>query len=168
MNIQAKRTCGALLILTTAMLTACATVRNSVVAPDVSLRSVQLTDLSFGKQTFVLGFAASNSNPFPLPVKSVSYGVVLDGHTFASGASQNTFSIPASGDGEFYISVELNLLRTAPHLLSVVRDGKSRSIPYEVEGSLGIDIPYTRPISFKSDGSVRLQSGALKFSANPP
>jgi LEA14-like dessication related protein len=149
------------LLLSAGMLSACATVANSVQSPDVSLSNIELTTFSLGKQTFLLGFDVSNSNPFPLPVKSVKYGIVLDGQTFASGTTLGSFSIPASGNGEFFISVDLNLMKTAPRLLSVVRNGAKRDIPYQVEGELGIDIPLIRSVSFKSDGAIRLRPGAF-------
>lgn len=161
MDNRVTRALYSLLLLAAAMLSACATVTNSVSSPDVSLRNIQMTDFSFGGQTFLLHFDVSNPNPFPLPVKSVKYGVSLDGLTFASGTTEGSFSIPASGDGDFSISVDLDLLQTAPKLLSVVRDGAMHDIPYAVEGELGIDIPFTKPVSFKSDGSIRLRSGAF-------
>ena len=152
--------CG-MLLLASAMLSACATVANSVSSPDVSLRTIQMTDFSFGGQTFLLQFDVYNPNPFPLPVKSVKYGVSLDGHTFASGATEGSFSVPAAGDGDFSISVELDLLQTAPKLLSIVRDGAIHDIPYEIDGELGIDIPFTSPVSFNNKGSIRLRSSAF-------
>jgi LEA14-like dessication related protein len=143
------------------MLSACASVESLVSSPTVSLRGMRMTEFSFTGQTFVLDFDVSNPNPFPLPVNSVAYGVVLDGHTFASGNTHGSFSVPAGGDGEFAISVDLNLLRTAPKLLSIVRDGARRDIPYEIEGELGVDIPYTPPVSFSSNGEIRLTSSAF-------
>jgi LEA14-like dessication related protein len=143
------------------MLSACASVESVVSSPTVNLRGMQMTEFSFTGQTFVLDFDVSNPNPFPLPVNSVTYGVALDGHTFASGNTQGSFSVPAGGDSEFAISVDLNLLQTAPKLLSIVRDGARRDIPYEIEGELGVDIPYTTPVSFSSSGEIRLTSNAF-------
>jgi LEA14-like dessication related protein len=85
----------------------------------------------------------------------VSYGVQLDNHRFASGRTQGGFTVPASGDGQFAISVELNLLKTAPQLLYVVRDGVRRDIAYELKGQLGVDIPLVKPVNFESNGAIR-------------
>ena len=150
-----------LLLASLSALSACASVASIVTPPEVSLRGVQMTDFSFSSQTFLLDFDVTNPNPYALPVKFVKYGIELDGHTFASGNTQGEFSIPASGDGEFSISVELNLLQSAPRLLSIVREGARHEIPYAIEGELGIDIPYAPPVSFKSDGQIRLQAGAF-------
>ncbi len=161
MNMRTARHWQRLLLVIVCMLSACASVDSLVSSPTVSLRGMQMTEFSFSSQTFMLDFDVSNPNPFPLPVNSVTYGVVLDGHTFASGNTQGSFSVPAGGDSEFAISVNLNLLQTAPKLLSIVRDGARRDIPYEIEGELGVDIPYTPPVSFSSNGEIRLTSNAF-------
>ena len=129
---------------------------NLISKPEVELRNVQVIGLGFKGQTFLLSFDISNPNPFPLPVRHVSYGLKLDGLRFASGETPSEISVPARGKTEFAISVELDLLTTAPRLLSIVRDGVSREIPYELEGELGIDIPLTPPVSFGTDGSIRI------------
>ena len=143
------------LILATSLLSACASTGDLVSAPDVSLRNVQLTDVELSRQTFILSFDVTNPNPFPLPISAVSYGVELDSQRFASGRTQGGFTVPASGDGEFAISVELNLLKTAPQLLYIVRDGEKRDITYELKGQLGIDIPLVKPVDFESSGAIR-------------
>lgn len=141
------------------MLGACASLPDNLISkPEVQLRDVQVVGLGFRNQTFLLSFDISNPNPFPLPMTQVSYGVRLDGYRFASGETICDISVPASGEAEFAISVELDLLTTAPQLLSVVRDGARTEIPYELEGKLGVNIPFTPPVSFRTDGTLRLSS----------
>lgn len=139
-------------------LAACASLENVVSAPNVSLRNVHVENISLAGQTFVLAFDVTNPNPFPLPIKSINYGVELNGHRFASGEALSAFTVAAGGDGEFAISVDVNLLQTAPELLFVVRDAATRDIPYELEGRLGIDIPYAKPVKFENSGLIRLQA----------
>ncbi len=143
------------LLLATTLLSACASTGDLVSAPDVSLRNVQMTKVELSRQTFLLSFDVTNPNPFPLPISTVSYGVELDSQRFASGRTQGGFTVPASGDGEFAISVELNLLKTAPQLLYIVRDGEKRDIAYELKGQLGLDIPLVKPVDFESSGAIR-------------
>ena len=153
LNLNVSRHAG--LLLATTLLSACASTGELVSAPDVSLRNVQLTDLGLSGQTFLLSFDVSNPNPFPLPISTVSYGVELDSQRFASGRTQGGFTVPASGDGEFAISVELNLLKTAPQLLYIVRDGEKRDVAYKLKGELGVDIPLVKPMNFESSGAIR-------------
>ena len=156
---SAIRSSGILLLC--GFLASCAATGSLVSAPDVRLTDVEVTSLDFSGQTFRLGFDVSNPNPFPLPVTSVRYGVALDGQQFAAGESSGSFVVPANGDGEFAISVELDLLTTAPRLLSIVRDGVREDIPYELDGELGIDIPLTPPVTYRSVGAIRFDSGGF-------
>lgn len=151
-----KRLTAATLLLALGIVSGCASSGPLIEAPNVTLRNVQVTDLAFSGQTFQLGFDVTNPNAFPLPVSSVTYAVVLDGHHFAGGSTAGRFTVPASGDAGFEISVELDLLRTAPQLLYIVRDSIRRDIPYELKGQLGIDIPLTNPLRFSSSGEIRL------------
>lgn len=147
------------LIITVTLLTACASVAPLISVPGVSLRNVQVQELDFSAQTFLLGFDVTNPNPFPLPISAVSYGVKLDGHHFAGGSTQSAITVAARGDAEFSISVELDLLHTSPRLLYIIRDGVMRDIPYELQGELGIDIPFAKPIAFETSGEIRLYAG---------
>lgn len=135
---------------------ACAGMQRAISMPGVSLRNVEVADVNFSSQTFLLTFDVTNPNAFPLPVNYVSYGVTLDNKKFASGRTVASFTVPAQSDTEFAISVELDLFRTAPQLLFIVRDGTMRDLPYELSGKLGIDIPFVEPVSFKSSGEIRL------------
>lgn len=143
------------------VLSACASLPENLISkPKVELRDVRIVGLDFKSQTFLLSLDIHNPNPFPLPINHVSYGVRLDGHRFASGQTPSEFSVPASGDEQIDISVELDLLTTAPKLLSIVRDGARTEVPYDLEGQLGIDIPLTPPVAYRTSGAIRLNSGS--------
>ena len=148
------------ILLVTLQLSACASTGELIDTPEVRLRNVQIEEMGFSAQTFLLGFDVSNPNPFPLPISTVSYSVELDGYRFATGNTQASFTVPADGDGEFAISVQLNLLNSAPQLLYIVQDGRKRDVPYVLEGKLGIDIPLVEPIAFETAGAIRLLSRA--------
>lgn len=139
----------------------CASTGVMVEKPSVSLSNVEVTDIDLDGQTFVLDFDVANPNPFPLPIRSIAYGVELEGLRLASGETQGAFTVPAGGNESFAITVNVNLMRTAPQLLFIVRDGIYRDIPYALEGRFAIDIPFTNPVSFRNEGSIRLNAGAL-------
>lgn len=150
------------IILASAGLGACASLPDDVIGkPEVKLRDVQVMGLGFNNQTFLLSFDISNPNPFPLPVNHVSYGVRLDGQRFATGQAASDISVPAGGESQFAISVELDLLSTAPRLLSIVRSATRQDIPYQLEGQLGIDIPMTPPVTYRTEGAILLNTGGF-------
>ena len=139
----------------------CASTGITVAKPDVNLSNVEVTDIGLDSQTFVLDFDVINPNPFPLPIRSISYGVELDGFRFASGETQGEFTVPANSDSHFAITVDVDLMRTAPQLMFIVRDGVHRDIPYALEGRFAIDVPFADPVSFRNAGSIRLNAGEL-------
>jgi LEA14-like dessication related protein len=138
------------------LLAGCASTGSFVDSPHVTLRDVNVTALEFNSQTFLLNFDVINPNPFPLPISAISYGVELDGYRFASGETKGDFTVPASSDGGFAISVDLDLMRSAPQLLFIVRDSVNREIPYALKGTFDVDIPFIAPVSFKTEGTIRL------------
>ena len=141
---------------------ACQTMpENLIEKPEVSLRGVDVVGLGFNAQTFLLTFDISNPNAFALPVNHITYSVKLDGQRFAAGQTPGEIRVPAAGTSQFAISVELDLLNTAPTLLSIVREGVRRDVPYELKGELGIDIPFTPPVTYRSEGAIRLNSRGL-------
>jgi len=134
------------------------TLENAVSAPRVELQDVRVMGLGFNGQTFLLSFRVFNPNPVRLPIRDVSYAIRLDGHRFATGSTEGDISVPARGSAEFGISVDVDLISTAPRLLSIVREGVRRDVPYELEGELGLDIPLTAPVRYRTSGALRLHA----------
>lgn len=156
-----KRLASPGVALCACLLAGCASTGALVESPQVSLRNVEVKDADLKSQTFVLGFDVINPNPFPLPIESIAYGVELDGYRFASGETQGSFTVPASSDGSFAISVDLNLMRTAPALFFIVREGVYREIPYELDGEFALDIPFAAPVAFSTKGQIKLHASAI-------
>ena len=145
------------MVLLAFCLSGCASVPESLVSsPSVSLRNVQVVGLGFSGQTFLMSFDVANPNAFPLPIRNVDYAVKLDGQRFASGETASEFTVPANGSTSFAISVDLNLLRTAPQLLSIARDSSQREIKYELDGRFAIDTPFAPAVSYHDTGRIRL------------
>jgi LEA14-like dessication related protein len=157
--MKRKMTIRLLAALLTSSLTACASLPKSMISsPQVYLRDVQLVGMDFKHQTFLLSFDVSNPNAFALPVRNVGYGVKLDGQLFASGETTSNFTVPANGDASFAISVDVNLLSTAPQLLTIVRNGTQRDIRYDLEGRFGVDLPLAPTLKYVDSGVIRVSS----------
>jgi len=145
-------------ILLSVGIAGCAGTGVSIEKPTVRLSRVAVNQLSFSGQSFLLSFDINNPNPFPLPIRSVRYHVQLANQTFASGETPGDFSIPASGAGNFDISVELDILKSASSLTGVLRGGMQRPVPYELNGSLAVDIPFVKPVPFSTSGVITIAS----------
>lgn len=147
------------LLLLAGFLGGCATVSERLLSsPSVELSDVQVLGLGFKSQTFLLSFDVTNPNSFSLPVSHVNYGVKLDGQRFASGETAGNFTVPAGGSEQFAIRVEVDLLRTAPQLLSIFRAGTRQDIPYQLEGRFSVDVPLVPSIQYSHNGSIRLDA----------
>lgn len=151
---------GGIMAAAIVVLAGCASVPETLVEqPYVSLNRLEVQRLDLDSQTVLLGFDVTNPNPFPLPVRALSYGVKLDGYRFASGETRGDFTVPAQSDSAFAISVELDLLKTAPRLIHIVKDGAHRDIPYDLEGEFDVDVPFAPPVPFETSGTIRLFAG---------
>ena len=149
------------IILTASVyLSACAGSGFILDSPTVELTSVELTSASFRRQTFRLNFDVSNPNPFPLPVKAVEYRVTFDRQKFAGGETQGSFTVPARGDDSFAISVDLDVLKSATQLTSLLSGDFLENVAYELKGHLAVDIPLMKPIPFSSSGIVNMTQTA--------
>jgi LEA14-like dessication related protein len=133
-------------------------IENVLKTPGVELSSVEVVGLGFNSQTFLLAFDVSNPNPFALPIEAVRYGISLDGQRFASGSTDSAFTVPAGGAAQFAISVELDLLKTAPSLLSIVRQSIREDVGYQLDGEFTVGIPLAPPVAFSNRGAIRLHS----------
>ncbi len=147
-----------LVVCVGALMAGCATTDNLFGRPEVSLTDVEVREIDLKGQTFVLSFDVSNPNPFPLAISGIAYGVELDGQRFASGETHCDIKVPADSRESFEISVDLNLLQTAPQLLFVVRDGVRKEIPYELVGKFVVDIPASPRVQFENAGNIQLQA----------
>ena len=136
----------------------CASGGSLVQSPQVELTSVEVSEINFTNQTFLLGFNVNNPNAFPIPVRGVSYRVRLNNEHFAGGDTQSNFTVPAGGDGNFVISVDLDLLKSGAQLASILRSGVHERVDYEVFGDLDVDIPFAPTLRFSNNGTIRVQS----------
>lgn len=142
------------LLLPLFVLSGCATTEQMISSPSVQLTSVELSEASFGSQTFVLGFDVHNPNAFPLPVKSVKYRILFDDENFARGETPGSFTIPARSDGRFQLTVDVDFLGSAAQITSLLGGGVPDHVDYELQGSLAVDIPLVRPLAFTNSGVI--------------
>jgi hypothetical protein len=54
--------------------------------------------------------------------------------------------------------VDLDLLQTAPKLLTIVRQSVREDVAYELDGELALDLPLAPPVAFRNSGNIRLSS----------
>ncbi|MBL4606955.1 MAG: LEA type 2 family protein [Pseudomonadales bacterium] len=134
----------------------CSTVLQEVIkAPEVSVGKFKLVKAGFINQTFSIQLNVNNPNKIPLPIKTFDYTVSLAGDEFAKGRIPKAFSIPAGGTESIDIIIKLNLLRSSSHLVNVIKSG-TKAINYELNGNIGIDLPFMAAVPVKKVGQIKL------------
>jgi LEA14-like dessication related protein len=120
-------------------------------APAISLTSVQLTDVQIDQQQFNVQLHVQNPNDRPLPIKSVSCTLEIEGVEVGQGKSTGPFTVPANGDSDVEMLVTTNLANSVPNLL--LRVVQRKQLPeYHLSGWVNPDIALLPPIPFsKSD-----------------
>lgn len=146
-------------MLLLAMLAGCAGFGRPLAEPELTLAGVRLLDVGVAYQRFGLVFDVRNPNSVALPVKRINYTVELSGAQFASGATSQSFSIPAHGATRFEIDVSTDLANSARHALAVLHS--RNQLDYALAGSLEVNLPFARDIPFAREGVVSLQN--LRF-----
>ena len=139
------------------LVTACATITQGIQTPAISLESVRLTDANLTRQTFMLGFTVDNPNSIPIPISSIGYALNFAGQTFATGATAESFTLPANGQGNFKARVETNLVDSARSLSQMILVGGQRELEYDLSGDVNVDLPFVRSLPFRQSGVVSLQ-----------
>ena len=147
-------------LVVTACLAACAGTGSIIDSPTVELTGCELTSASLKRQTFLLRFHVANPNPFPLPVKAVEYRIMFDQQEFAGGETRGSFTIPAAGEESFAISVDLDVLKSATHLKSLLRGDFRENVSYELQGRFAVDIPFVNAVAFSAAGIVNMTQTA--------
>lgn len=120
-------------------------------APAISLTAVELTDVQLDQQQFTVHLHLQNPNDRPLPIKSVTCTLEVEGVEVGQGKSAGPFTVPANGDSDVELLVTTNFATSVPNLL--LRVVQRKQLPeYHLSGWVNPDYALLPPIPFsKSD-----------------
>ena len=128
-------------------------------APAITPLSVELTDVQVNEQNFKVRLDVQNPNDRPLPIKSATCTLEIQGVNVGKGESAAPFTVPAHGDIEVDLLVTTNLLVSVPDLFQrlfqrVLQQG---TLPdYHFSGWINPDIALVPPIPFSKSGQITL------------
>ena len=97
------------LFITYLALSACSTFGSKPESPVVTLAGLQIVKADFFEQRFALDLRLQNPNDFVLPIRGMSYDLVLNGTSFASGVSASKVDVPALGEAVVKVESVTNL-----------------------------------------------------------
>jgi LEA14-like dessication related protein len=125
--------------------------------PTVRVVAIQLRGGNLLQQDFVVKLNVQNPNGRSLPVRELNFSLKIEGTDFASGSSEQAFSVPARGDADFDMNVSANL-GFAVLKLADKRAHQADTLAYDLSGQARLDLPFTRQITFHQGGSLPLSS----------
>jgi LEA14-like dessication related protein len=125
-------------------------------APAITPETVTLTDVRLDQQQFDVRLHVDNPNDRPLPIKSVSCTLEVEGVEVGKGESAAPFVIPALGSNDFDLHVTTNLAVSVPNLLRRVLQ-RGQLPEYHFSGWVNPDEALLPPIPFSKSGQIQAE-----------
>ena len=133
----------------------CALVRPHIEPPTVRVVAIELRGGNLKQQNFVVKLNVQNPNDRALPVRELSFALKVEGVDFASGLSDEAFSVPAFGDADFQMDISANLA-FAVLTLADKRKHHAEGLAYELTGKARLSAPFMKRVAFHQNGSLPL------------
>jgi LEA14-like dessication related protein len=151
-----------------AALASCSTMGPDLVAPQLSLLGIQIMSADMFAQQFTVRVKVENPNDLEVAVSGLEYEIFLMGDSFAEGAADSSFVLPAKGEAEFDMIVKTNFVSSLGRLVSRTGGGKLENVPYQVTGKLMLEKGVMRTIPFSHAGTVDFTKAKEKMKAIEP
>ncbi len=128
--------------------------------PSVSLISLTPKKVSRGELAFDVGLLVKNPNALPLPIKTVSSELALNGIYFLSTSGTSKKAIPANASGKMTLSTTVGLDKVK----SLAKTLRGRDIQYDLSGDVGVGVlGQTVDFPFHQGGKVNAAQLAKKL-----
>jgi len=122
--------------LVSALISGCASLTQSWIAPEVALAGLRIKELSFMRQVFIVSLSVKNPNDRTLPIKALTYRITLEGNELAQGSSQLDRQIPPLGTALADVEVVGSLLGITQQLPALAL--KDRPLDWTVSGTASL------------------------------
>jgi LEA14-like dessication related protein len=106
--------------------------------PRVSVRRVDITNVSFTGVSANVVFAVDNPNIIGIDLARLAYQLTVDGHAFVQGAGDHTLHVPANGTGELQLPISVRFVELAQSLAALFT---KKQVPYTIATQLGFGTP---------------------------
>ncbi len=129
-------------------------------APHLTVVAVEIQDIHRDEQHFKVHLRVQNPNALVLPIKSIDYTLQLEGDEFGRGTATEAFTVPASGETEFDMTVSTHLAMTLFKLLPHLKDN-SQPINYRVTGTIRTGLAFMTTVPFDEHGQFSIGKHSL-------
>jgi LEA14-like dessication related protein len=142
-----------LLAIGSAILAGCASMLPQLQPPGLSVTAVAFAGGNLQQQQIHLTLHATNPNARAIAVRGIDLTLELEGQSFASGATDAAFTLPASGETDFGLTVNANINNA---LLALAGGFGHNTVDYRLYGQVHLSGGIVRTIPFDQKGRVRL------------
>lgn len=137
------------------LFSSCAGIGQSLIQPPgLEITNVRVSNLSLTNQNLVFTLGLDNPNPFPIPLKGLSYKLDLNGVEFANGFNESDISIPAGGGSVLDLNIEGDLINFVRDFGGVKQGG----LDYNLSGDIAL---LSSSLRFPYSQEGRLTLGSL-------
>ena len=144
-----------MIILTISLFSACSTLGSKPEAPTVTLAGLKIVSADFFEQRFALDLRLQNPNDFTLPIRGMSYDLVLNGNSFASGVSADKVDVPALGETVVRVESVTNLF-SLYRQLQQLGESSEKGVEYQLKGNISL-VNRALKLPFNKQGEISLQ-----------
>lgn len=121
--------------------------------PDVQLVNVELVYARLLEQEFLLEFRVKNPNSRSLPIRGLTYNVLLNDIPLGHGQSNQWINVPAGGERRFTLRAHTNLWRHARQVVAILKK-PDQPIRYALEGELKTGLMFNKNVKVRRQGSI--------------
>ncbi|HVL01972.1 MAG TPA: LEA type 2 family protein [Dongiaceae bacterium] len=131
-------------------------------APEVRVANVAMGRFDLSGLELLVDLHLRNPNDIDLPITGLEYNFILQGVKVAEGRQAKSQTLPALGETDMRLGLNVNLLSSAAQLVPMLLNPQAlpKSLDYKVDGSVKLDWWYMPKIAFNRAGSVPL-AGSL-------
>jgi LEA14-like dessication related protein len=139
-----------LVILSIALLSACAGLGGLSQKPEVSVAGLKLVQVGVFEQRFILKLRVQNPNDVELRINGLSVEVELNGQPFITGLSDKGVTVPRFGEAVLEVMATSTLGSALKQLRELQKGGRER-IDYRIVGRLNLSGIGTVPFERRGD-----------------
>ena len=142
------------LLLAALAMNGCATMRDgaAIQEPIVTLAGLRVRDVQLFEQRYTVVLRVQNPNPVELPIRGMSYQMLLNKVELGRGASPQSVVIPPYGESLVEVDLTSNAFSLAQRVKDIV-GGLSDGVRVSISGNMNLS-NRTQPLPFSFTGDL--------------
>ncbi len=138
-------------------LSGCATLSPTFETPKIQVLSIQRLSAQGMDQKLLVELNVQNPNAMDLPLKGLSYALLIEGNEVASGVSGDVPMIPAYSEARIALPVTTNLMGLVRLVTGLMMKGQ-QNLNYELRAKLDVGIALIPKLSVSEKGTIPLST----------